>query len=84
MKNLAYAGRAESSDARAVRSAGAMHMAEAAARWFAYSTWHPDFDTLNFIQAYQDYKAEVPIETVYEARGLEMPRVNALGQDWPR
>lgn len=65
------------------RQAGAMRVAELAARWANYSTWHPDFDTLNFIRAYEDFKAGIPIEDVYWAKRLELPLVNRFGQRRP-
>ncbi len=65
------------------RRAGAMDVAEKALVWFDYSTWHPDFDTLNFIKAYEDFKAGIPIEDVYWARKLKLPEVNRFGQRRP-
>ncbi len=69
---------------REERMAGAMHVAEKAAAWANYSTWHPDFDTLNFIRAYEDFKAGIPIEDVYWARRLKLPEVNKFGMKRPK
>lgn len=66
------------------RRAGAMDVAEKAATWANYSMWHPDFDTLNFLKAYEDFKAGIPLEDVYWAKKMVMPLVNKFGQRLPK
>lgn len=56
------------------RQARAMHAATSAARWVVYQMWHPDFETVNYSLAYQDFKAGISLADVYFARGLPIPK----------